>query len=119
MNKLKYLLMSVMFAALIGCATRITAGREFDISHINDIKKGITTSDELVSLFGQPLDRSVVSKNEVIWEYSWKKTTSQTTQGSDGSVVTSQGDKKTLELLIKNGVVENYNYTDDPFWFEK
>jgi hypothetical protein len=52
-------------------------------------------------------------------EYSWKKTTSQTTQGSDDSVVTSQGDKKTLELLIKRGVVEKYLYNDDPFWIEK
>lgn len=108
-----------MFLALAGCATRTTTGREFDVANISHIQKGVTTSHEAIGLFGQPLDKTVLSNDEVVWEYLWKKTTSQTTQGSDGTVVVSQGDKMTLELLIKNGVVINYIYNDDPFWIEK
>jgi hypothetical protein len=33
--------------------------------------------------------------------------------------VTSTGEKKTLEVLIKNGVVEDYTYQDEPFWNEQ
>jgi hypothetical protein len=54
-----------------------------------------------------------------MWNYRWKKDTATTTQGSDGPVVTSQDDRKTLEVLIKNGLVENYTYKDDPFWNEQ
>jgi hypothetical protein len=120
MNKIKYLLLSVVFAALFGCASRtITSGREFDVAKIGEIKKGITTSEELVSLLGKPLTKSVHSADEVTWNYSWKNGTATTTQGPDGPVVTSQGDRKTLEVRIRNGVVENYSYNDDPFWNEQ
>jgi hypothetical protein len=120
MNTIKYRLIFVIAVALVGCASRtITAGHEFDVAKINNIQKGITTSDELAGLLGQPLTKSAQSDGEVLWNYSWKKGTATTTQGSDGPVVTSQGDRKTLEVLIKNGLVENYTYKDDPFWNEQ
>jgi hypothetical protein len=120
MNKIKYILLSVVFAALVGCASRtITSGREFDVAKIGEIKKSVTTSDELEDLLGKPLTKTVQSADEVTWNYSWKKGTATTTRGSDGPVVTSQGDRKTLEVRIRNGVVENYSYNDDPFWNEQ
>jgi hypothetical protein len=120
MSTIKYILLSVVFAALVGCASRtITSGREFDVAKIGEIKKGITTSDELEGLFGKPLTKTVQSAGEVTWNYAWKKGTATTTQGPDGPVVTSQGDRKTLEVMIRNGVVENYSYNDDPFWNEQ
>jgi hypothetical protein len=120
MSQTKYLLISIIALALTGCATKtITSGREFDAAKINNIQKGITTSEELAGLLGQPLTKSAQSNGEVLWNYSWKKGTATTTQGSDGPVVTSQGNRKTLEVLIKNGLVENYTYKDDPFWNEQ
>jgi len=112
--------MAVIGLALVGCASKtITSGREFDVAKIGNIQKGVTTSDELVSLLGQPLSKSAQSADEVVWNYTWKKGKATTTQGSDGPVVTSQGEKKTLEVLIRNGVVVNYSYKDDPFWNEQ
>ena len=120
MSTIKYILLSVVFAALVGCASQtITSGREFDVAKIGEIKKGVTTSDELEGLLGKPLTKTVQSADEVTWNYSWKKGTATTTQGPDGPVVTSQGDRKTLEVMIRNGVVENYSYNDDPFWNEQ
>lgn len=119
MNKIIFLLVPMVFIAFAGCATHTTTGRKFNVADVNRIQKDVTTRQEAIGLFGKPLDITVLSDNEVVWEYWWKQTTSQTTQGSDGPVVTSQGDKKTLELLIKNGVVVNYRYNDDPFWIEK
>jgi len=120
MNKINYLLLSVIAVALVGCASKsITSGREFDVAKIGSIQKGITTSDELAGLLGQPFGKSAQSADEVVWNYMWRKGTATTTRGSDGPVVTSQGEKKTLDVLIRNGVVENYTYKDGPFWNEQ
>jgi hypothetical protein len=120
MNKIKYILMSVIFVALAGCATKaVTGGREFDSAKIAGIQKGVTTSDELVGWLGQPLTKSAQPDGAVLWHYFWKKGTATTTQGSDGPVVTSTGDRKTFDALVKNGVVENYTYQDDPYWNEQ
>src|SRR5271167_670821 len=115
MNKAKILLVFVIAVALIGCASKtIKSGREFDVAKIGNIHKGVTTSDELARLLGQPYSKSVQSADVVAWNYFWKKGTATTTRGADGPVVTSQGAKRTLEVLIRNGVVVDYNYRDDP-----
>jgi hypothetical protein len=120
MNKIKYLLVSVIAVVLVGCASKtITSGREFDVAKIGEIKKGVTTSDELAALLGQPFGKTVQSADAMVWNYMWKKGKATTTQGSNGPMVTSQGDKKTLEVMIRNGVVVNYIYQDDPFWNEQ
>lgn len=120
MNKIKYLLISFVCVALIGCATRtVTSGREFDAAKIADIQKGVTTGDELAGWLGQPLSKSAQPDGVVLWHYFWKKGTATTTQSSDGPVVTSTGDRKTFDALVKNGVVENYTYQDDPYWNEQ
>lgn len=114
MNKIKYIL--ILAVALAGCATKtIIAGREFDAAKVSDIQKGVTTADELKSLLGRPLTTSV-QPDGVVWNYYWKDGKATTTQSSDGPVVTSTGEKKTLTVTITNGVVEDYTYQDDPFW---
>ena len=119
MKNFECLSLLLIVTALAGCGTTKTTGRDFDASKIHDIKKGVTTSNELVGLLGQPLSKTVKSAGGEVWEYSWKKTTSSTTTGSDGPVTTTKGDLKTLEVLIMNGVVVNYAYKDDPFLDEK
>lgn len=120
MNHLKHLFIVVIAVALAGCATKnITGGRKFDVTKIGSIQKGTTTSEQLIQLLGPPFTTSEQPAGAVIWDYTWKKGKSTTTHGSDGTVVTSTGEKKTLEVLIINGVVENYTYTDDPFWNEQ
>lgn len=120
MNKVRILLISVIAVALIGCVSKtIKSGREFDVAKIGNIHKGVTTSDELARLLGQPYSKSVQSAEVVVWNYFWRKGTATTTQGADGPVVTSQGEKRTLDVLIRNGVVMDYNYKDEPFWNEQ
>jgi outer membrane protein assembly factor BamE (lipoprotein component of BamABCDE complex) len=116
MNKIKYILISALALALAGCATKtVTAGREFDSAKIGDIQKGVTTADQLKSLLGRPLT-TTVQPDGVVWNYYWKKGTATTTQSSDGPVVTSTGERKTLNVTITNGVVADYTYQDDPYW---
>ena len=119
MNTFKYIFISLVCASLGGCVTRTTtAGSEFDASKITSIKKGVTTSDELVGLLGKPLSKSVKSEDEVLWTYSWVKATSKTSMGWTSPNVTTGGYKKNLEVLIKNGTVVNYTYDEGPFHIE-
>jgi hypothetical protein len=119
MNKLKSVFISLICVALIGCATRTTTtGREFDASKLGDIKKKVTTSDELVGLLGQPFSKSVKSEDEVIWYYSWVKATSTARMGWNTPNVKTEGYKKNLEVLIKNGVIVNYTFDEGPFQIE-
>ena len=66
MKKIECLFLFLIFAALAGCGTTKTTGRDFDASKIHDIKKGVTTSEELIGLLGQPLSKSVESANGAV-----------------------------------------------------
>jgi hypothetical protein len=115
-NKLQSIFISLICVALIGCTTRTTTtGREFDASKLGDIKKGVTTSDELVGLLGKPFSKSVKSEEEVIWYYSWVKATSTARMGWSTPHVKTDGYKKNLEVLIKNGVIVNYTFDEGHF----
>ena len=119
MNKFQAILISFICVALIGCATRTTtSGRDFDASKLGDIRKGVTTGDELVGLLGEPFSKSVKSEDEVIWYYSWVKATSRASLGWSSPNVKTEGYKKRLEVLIKNGVVVNYTFDEGPFQIE-
>ena len=108
--------MSLICVSLIGCATRTyISGNDFDTSKVAEIKKGVTTSDELVSLLGKPFDKSVKSEDEVVWSYIWYKTTSKTSMGWSSPNIVTDGYEKKLQVLIKNGVVVNYVLDEGPF----
>ena len=103
-------------ALLAGCVTRTNiAGSDFDTSKIAGIKKGVTTSDELVNLMGKPYDKSVKSEDAVVWSYVWQKNTEKTSVGWNSPNVVIDGYQKKLEVLIKNGVVANYVLDEGPF----
>ena len=111
--------MTLICMTLIGCVTRTTiTGREFDASKIGDIKKTVTTVDELIGLLGQPFSKAVKSEDEMIWYYSWVKATSTSRVGWSGPNVKTEGYKKNLEVFIKNGVVVNYTLDEGPFQVE-
>ena len=119
MNKLQPTLLSLICVALIGCVTRTTTtGTDFDASKIGDIKKGVTTTEELVGLLGQPFSKSVKSADEVIWYYTRVKATSTASLGWNSPNIKTEGHKKNLELLIKDGVVVNYTFDEGPFQIE-
>jgi len=108
--------MSLICVSLIGCATRTNiSGSDFDISKAAAIKKGVTTTDELISLLGQPYDKSVKSADEVIWLYEWAKATSTASMGWNSPNIVTDGYEKKLQILIKNGVVENYVLDEGPY----
>lgn len=50
-GKVMWLLIAVTIVALIACAT---SGKQFDRTHVNDIKKGVQTKDQIRTWFGEP-----------------------------------------------------------------
>ncbi len=116
MKTIKHIIMSLICVSLIGCATRTNiSGNDFDTSKVAEIKKGVTTSDELLSLLGKPFDKSVKSEDEVIWLYDWAKATSNVSMGWSSPNIVTDGYEKKLQVLIKNGVVVNYVLDEGPF----
>ena len=109
---------SFLLASLLlwGCATRTsTAGRDFDSSKVNEIEKGVTTTSQVLSWFGEPYSKVPVSASAVKWHYGWARTTANVTPGVFGRTVDTKGMKKSLWLFIQNDVIVNYTYEEGPF----
>ena len=94
---------------LIGCVSvPIQQGSDFDETKVSQIVKGQTTTEEIVSWFGQPFSKNTLSETQQKWIYS-------STQGevTGGMLSTHARTKtKTLDLLITEGVVVNFAYTE-------
>jgi outer membrane protein assembly factor BamE (lipoprotein component of BamABCDE complex) len=116
MRKATYIVLSLICATLMGCATATsTVGRDFDNTKVAEIKKGVTTTSELIAMFGQPFSKSVKSADEEEWTFSWAKATSKMTMGWGANNVKTIGYKKNLNVLIRGDLVINYTYDEGPF----
>lgn len=61
-----------------GCASSsYNYGRDFETHNIYRIEKGKTTSGELISMFGEPFLKTVVSANEEKWTYTYTSGTAK------------------------------------------
>lgn len=115
---MKYILIAVIFA-LTGCATsNFQMGSDFNVDNVGLIVKGKTTSVDLVSLFGQPYSKSAISANGEKWVYFHTTSESKATAFITVKVET-ESNSKTLDVIIIDGVVANYTFTQGatPFSF--
>ena len=99
---------------LSGCtySNHYESGSKISVDDVNQIVKGKTTEAELVSMFGQPFAKSVVSDNEMKWTYT-HNTVSASAQAFTMKT-TSDAEMTTLDILLKDGVVVNYAYSKTP-----
>jgi hypothetical protein len=114
---MKHLLLSVsafILLAIAGCAyhnSTYNDGFDFPIENVSQIIIGKTTDNELITMFGGPLEKSEVSENEERWEYSYSSGT-KIEESFLTDEVHSTGHYKTLDILLKNGTVTNFTYTE-------
>ena len=112
-------LMVLIFIILAsGCATSsYSVGTDFSSVNIDKIVKGKTTSQEMIQLFGEPFSKSVVSAEDEKWMYMYSKGTAKAQSYVITMKVETTGTQKMLDVLIKNGVVINFAYTekDNPY----
>lgn len=100
---------------LFGCATSsYTYGNNFSSKNVSKIEKGKTTTNELISMFGQPFMKTVISKTGEKWVYSYSAGTASAQSYLVSTKVETTGTQKMLDILVENGVVSNYTFTEGP-----
>lgn len=101
-------------STLLGCATSTySVGMDFPIEKASEIQKGKTTTAQLLELFGEPYSKSVISENEEKWLYFYSAGTAKAQSYIVTMDVKTTGNQKTLDVLLKDGVVANYTVTQN------
>jgi outer membrane protein assembly factor BamE (lipoprotein component of BamABCDE complex) len=117
---IKHLTFSVVafiLLAVVGCSfafhrSTYNDGFDFPSENVNKIMKGETTGDELIQMFGGPLAKIEVSENEEEWKYSSSTGTEIVAKGFLTDKEQSTGQHKTLDIMLKNGTVTDFTYTE-------
>jgi hypothetical protein len=108
MRKCLFVLM-LSFVFIFGCvAIETTTGRDFDASKVSQIQIGKTTQREILTMFGQPESRGIISGNTA-WRYEYQKTRASGSL-AEQQAIKSDVSEKTLAVIFKDGVVKDYNY---------
>lgn len=108
---------SIISALLLitGCATsNVLIGKHFSSENVQQIVKGETTTSDLVALFGHPSYKGVLTADEEKWIYMYIESTAKAQSYLLIMNVQSTGTQKTLDILIKNGIVINYTFNEGP-----
>jgi hypothetical protein len=97
-----------------GCATATyRAGNEFSSSVVPRIKKGVTTTSQILQWLGEPFHKEPVSVTETMWLYTWARPTANPNVVPFGHRnIGTTGYKKTLWLFIRNDIVVSYTYEE-------
>jgi outer membrane protein assembly factor BamE (lipoprotein component of BamABCDE complex) len=114
MMRLILLIIAAIPLLLWGCATSTSStGNEFSSSVVPRIKKGFTTTSQVLRWLGEPYSKEPVSSNEIIWLYNWSRPTADLNVVPFGHRnIGTSGYRKTLWLTIKDGIVVNYIYEE-------
>ena len=87
-------------------------GFDFPGENVSKIIKGKTTGDEIIQMFGGPLAKTEIPENKEQWRYFY--TTG--VEIKESSFLTDEEHstrrQKTLVILLRNGIVIDYIYTE-------
>lgn len=104
----------IALATLSGCATsNVTYGRDFASQNVQKIVKGKTTTAELVALVGQPFMKTPISAKEERWHYQYTSSVSEAQSYVIVMDVKTSTLQKVLDVIIENGIVTNYTFTQN------
>jgi outer membrane protein assembly factor BamE (lipoprotein component of BamABCDE complex) len=99
---------------------RVKTGRDFDETKVSQIKKGVTAADGIVTLYGEPDTKEIVSANQVMWHYTYLTEEHKTHSGMFLPVVErTTGYRKNLDILLQDDIVINFTYVKVPIQSEK
>ena len=112
MKKLSLLVLVVSAMLLSGCVYRSTAhsGRDFDETKATQIVSAKTTEADLIRLLGEPVKKEIVSDHEVKWIYEYVTSNAAVRVFSARPKVDVT--RKTLEILLRDGIVVNHALTN-------
>jgi len=112
--RLMFLTIVLIQLLLWGCATATNmTGSEFSSSVVPRIKKGVTTTSQILHWLGEPFHKDPVSATETMWLYTWARPKADLNVVPFGQRnIGTTGYKKTLWLFIRNDVVVSYKYEE-------
>ena len=117
MKQLTLSAVALMISLVAGCSLayhRSTSvdGFDFPSENVGKIVKGKTTDGDLMRLFGSPLGKSDAPNDVVEWRYHYSTGLNIEEQGFFTSDEHSTGHHKTLVILMKNGTVTDFFYSE-------
>jgi outer membrane protein assembly factor BamE (lipoprotein component of BamABCDE complex) len=111
MKSIVLILTIILTVSLSGCVTYSSSdGKNFASENVSKVVKGKTTSEEMVQLFGQPSTKTVLTASGEKWIYTYSAEAQSYIAAID---VKNTRTQKRLDVLIRNGVVENFTFTDE------
>jgi hypothetical protein len=106
-------IVSLIILSLSGCATSsYSVGKNFASENVSQIVKGKTTTEEMVTLFGEPYSKTVISATDSKWIYMHSKGTAKAQSYIVSMDVKTTGTQKMLDVLVTDGVVVNFAFTE-------
>jgi outer membrane protein assembly factor BamE (lipoprotein component of BamABCDE complex) len=104
------LVLAAAALAAAGCAST-AQGRKFDEAYVAQIKKNVTTKEQVRQALGDPVSVSTTSDLET-WTYSYSDAYGRGyVQAATFGLVKQKSDDQSLILVFKGGVVVDYTYT--------
>jgi outer membrane protein assembly factor BamE (lipoprotein component of BamABCDE complex) len=105
--------MPILLAAAVavaGCAST-AQGRKFDSSYVAQIKKNVTTKEQIRQALGEPVSMSTSSDLET-WTYSYSDAYGRGyVQAATFGLVKEKSEDQTLIIVFKGGVVVEFTHT--------
>ena len=110
-------IVAVVVASLVvfGCTQIMpptSIGRDFPDENVSKIVRGKTTDKDLIQMFGEPLSKTITSETEKNWIYKYASGTPTLVRRPTTAVHRYKGKEKTLDILLKNGVVTNFTFNE-------
>ena len=96
-----YLILILLFLFLSSCSTTYKVGKAFNVENIYKIKVGVTTQNEALKLFGNPL-RIGASNGDIVFTYAKEDITFS---------IINKVEKKGNTLILEfdeNKILKNY-----------
>jgi outer membrane protein assembly factor BamE (lipoprotein component of BamABCDE complex) len=106
-TKKNYILI-ILLLGFWGCATSsYISGKDFDMSKVQKIEKGVTTQNEITSWFGQPQSKYLMNNLE-IWTYMYVQGQAKATSYVFTMNIKGQSSYKSLSITFdKNKIVQS------------
>jgi len=59
---------ALLLIFLFGC---VTSGKKFDSSKVSEIRKGVSTKQDVQATFGEPVTKTQMADGRESWSYDW------------------------------------------------
>ncbi len=110
-----FVLAASVTLALAGCASgNYSVGNDFASENVANIEKGKTTVEQLKTWFGEPYSKTPISATQTKWMYIHNNGSTKVQSYLVTAKVETTGYQKVLDLLIEDGLVINYTFSEGP-----